>query len=254
MQINCFKRTEILIGTDGLQRLQCARVTVVGLGAVGSFATECLVRSGIGNLRLIDFDVLHETNINRQLFALPSVIGQKKTSLAAQRVNSINPRCNVVADELFINAESAAQAVDDRPDILIDAIDSLNPKTCLLHDAHENGVIVVSAMGAATRTDPTAVRIADLSKTYNCPLAKFVRKRLARRGIRTGICCVFSCEPPNRTAISAQTDMDASEVRAAPGQGRPRNTLGSFCSIPAIFGLTAAQQAIKLILEDPDDS
>lgn len=243
-----FKRIALLTGAEGLQRLQQARITVVGLGAVGSFAVEALARSGIGHLRLIDFDVVHESNVNRQLYALPSTIGAPKTDLALERVRSIHPDCDVRAERLFITEESAPQAVADAPDLLIDAIDSVNPKTCLLQAAVEARLHVVSAMGAATRTDPTLIRIADISETYNCPLAKFIRKRLRRRGIENGIRCVFSVEPPSKEAVSEETDHAPGEVRSELGRGRPRNTLGSFCAIPAIFGLTAAQDGINTLL------
>jgi len=243
-----FKRIALLTGAEGLQRLQQARITVVGLGAVGSFAVEALARSGIGHLRLIDFDVVHESNVNRQLYALPSTIGVSKTDLALERVRAIHPGCDVQTERLFITEESAPQAVADAPDILIDAIDSVNPKTCLLQAAVEARLHIISAMGAATRTDPTLIRIADISETYNCPLAKFIRKRLRRRGIENGIRCVFSTEPPSKEAVSDETDHAPGEVRSELGRGRPRNTLGSFCAIPAIFGLTAAQDAINTLL------
>lgn len=246
-----FKRTAILAGAEGMERLQQARITVVGLGAVGSFAVEALARSGIGHLRLIDFDVVHETNLNRQLYALRDTIGQSKTELARRRVLSINPDCDLRADTLFITEETAAQAVDDAPDLLIDAIDSVNPKTCLLEAACKAGCRVISVMGAATRTDPTLVRLADISETYNCPLAKFIRKRLRRRGIEQGVRCVFSIEPPSKEAVSDETDHAPGEVRSELGRGRARNTLGSFCSIPGIFGLTAAQDAINTLLHIP---
>lgn len=245
-----FKRTALLTGSEGMNCLLQARVTVVGLGAVGSFAVEALARSGIGHLRLIDFDVVHESNINRQLYALPATIGQAKTELARQRVLAIHPDCEVRADRLFITEETVTQAIDDTPDILIDAIDSVNPKTCLLQAAHEAGCRVISVMGAATRTDPTLVRIADIARTYNCPLAKFIRKRLRRRGIEQGIRCVFSIEPPSKNAVSAETDHAPGEVRSELGRGRARNVLGSFCSIPGIFGLTAAQDAINILLHN----
>ncbi len=249
-----FKRTALLAGHEGLQRLRDARITVVGLGAVGSFAVEALARSGIGHLRLIDFDVIHESNINRQLYALPSTIGQPKIELALQRVQAIHAACDVRAESLFITEETAPQALADAPDLLIDAIDSVNPKTCLLQAAIEARCRVISAMGAATRTDPTLVRIADISETYNCPLAKFIRKRLRRRGIESGVRCVFSIEPPSRNAVSEETDHAPGEVRSELGRGRPRNTLGSYCAIPAIFGLTAAQDAINTLLNTPRSS
>lgn len=245
-----FKRIEVLVGAAGLARLRQAHVTVVGLGAVGSFAMECLARSGIGHLRLIDFDVVDVSNINRQLIALPSTVGREKIQVAMERVHAINPACEVQAESMFVNQETLHRVVEDEPDVVIDAIDSLNSKVLLLRTLYERKIPVISALGAATRTDPSCVRVTDLSKTYNDRLARMIRKRLGRFGIRKGITCVFSCEKPNPAAVSSVTDLMDGEVRADLGFGRPRNVLGSFCAIPGIFGLTAAQEAINLLLLD----
>lgn len=243
-----FKRTALMVGDEGLERLQHARVSVVGLGAVGSFAVEALARSGIGMLNLFDFDVIHCTNLNRQLFATIHTMGQTKSQAAQERVLSINPECRVAATELFVNQESVDRAFDPVPDIIIDAIDSVNPKANVMQYAYEHAIPIISCMGAATRSDPSFIRVADISKTNNCPLSRFIRKRLGRRNIRKGIRCVFSCEPINRSVVSDETDLSDEELRVDLGQGRPRNTLGSYCSIPGIFGLIAAQEVINFLL------
>ena len=198
-----FDRTLRLIGDSAMERLHNARVTVAGLGAVGSYAVEGLARAGVGNLCVIDFDHVEPSNINRQLYALESTLGQAKTDLCVKRIHDINPDCNVTPMNLFITQESVSEVIDPAPDILIDAIDSLNAKVTLIVSAIEAGIVVCSSMGAARRMDTTKIRIADISKTRHCPLARFVRKRLRRRGIHKGVTCVYSDEttpPPPQDA------------------------------------------------------
>lgn len=244
-------RVELLLGLPALEDLQKAHVTVAGIGAVGSFAVEALARSGIGHLCLIDFDTIHVTNLNRQLFATTGNIGQSKIDVAAAHVRSIAPACRVEPVTLFITQNTVEKAVEHRPDVLIDAIDSVNPKTMLLQAAVQSGIPVISTMGAATRLDPLSVRMDDISRTQHCPLARFIRKRLRRRGIYTGIHCVYSIEPKRtrtaRGSIVSQEDPSWSGER-----GRPRTPLGSLCPVPGIFGLTAASEAIRMLLGDTD--
>ena len=173
-----FDRTLRLIGDSAMERLHNARVTVAGLGAVGSYAVEGLARAGVGNLCVIDFDHVEPSNINRQLYALESTLGQAKTDLCVKRIHDINPDCNVTPMNLFITQESVSEVIDPAPDILIDAIDSLNAKVTLIVSAIEAGIVVCSSMGAARRMDTTKIRIADISKTRHCPLARFGRNKL----------------------------------------------------------------------------
>ena len=243
-----YSRLELLFGPEALDRLKNLHVVVAGLGAVGSFATESLARSAVGHLTLIDFDAVHSSNINRQLFALPSTIGHPKIELAADRVRLIQPSCCVTPLHLFINAESVDRVIALQPDILIDAIDSLNPKICLLEACVKQHIQVISAMGAATRTDPSCIRVDDISATRNCPLARFVRKRLRRRMVHSGIRCVYSIEKARPESVSELTDDASGELRAHTGAGRVRHILGSCCSIPAMFGMAAAQEALNLSL------
>ncbi len=241
--MNRFSRTEMLLGPDGLARLRDARVLVAGLGAVGSYAVEGLARAGVGRLRLADFDVVQASNINRQLYALESTVGRPKVEVAAERVRDIHPSCEVDARRVFIDAETAPDLVAGGLDIVIDAIDSLNPKVALLHAAHRAGVWTVSCMGAATRTDPFSIRTGDIASTEHCPLARLVRKRLRRHGVASGILCVYSVEPP-RNAVPA----DAAADPAPPGfehrRGRTRRPLGSLSTLTGMFGLVAATEAI----------
>ncbi len=245
---NRFDRTRRLFGDVALARLRGAHVTVAGLGAVGSYAVEALARAGIGNLRVIDFDRICPSNINRQLYALDSTMGEEKTNVCVARVQDINPECNIEAVRLFITEKSINRVLNPRPDILIDAIDSLNSKVALIVNAVEAGIRVFSSMGAARRTDPRKIHIADISKTRHCPLAKFVRKRLRRRGIEKGLTCVFSDEelPPAPADLPEDTLTTGTEQSA--GAGRERFPMGSISVITGIFGLMLANEAIKLII------
>ncbi len=239
-----FVRTEALLGSEGFARLRDAFIVVAGMGAVGSYAAESLVRAGAHNLRVVDFDVISESNINRQLFALHSTLGGKKVDVARDRLLDINPQCSIDNLDLFIREESLDQVFAGNPDIIIDAIDSLNPKVSLMHGAVVRGLTIISSMGAALRTDPTKIEVCDLAKSKNCPLARRVRKRLRRVGVSKGIDCVYSYEdlPENYREYLMTED-----ITPCTGQGRKRNALGSLSTITGIFGLTLANLAIKKI-------
>ena len=244
-----FMRTEMLFGAEAMARLRAARVTVVGLGAVGSYAVEGLARAGVGRLRLVDFDVVQRSNINRQLLALESTLGRPKCVVARERVLDINPDCQVEALNLFCHDETMSEVLNPRPDVVIDAIDSLNPKVGLIAAAVRAGLPIVSSMGAANRADPLGVRIADLDATRGCPLARFVRKRVRRRGVEGPVRCVYSEEPPRRHAADAPavTELDAWRPAGKDG-GRRRPPLASASYLTGIFGLTAGAEAVRLIL------
>lgn len=246
-----FIRTEMLLGAEALARLRAARVVVVGLGAVGSYAVEALARAGVGALRLVDFDRVHLSNINRQLYALDSTIGRLKVEVAAARVHDINPECAVEALPLFVDEDSVAQVLAGAPDAVIDAIDSLSPKVTLLATAARATPFVVSSMGAATRTDPFAIRVSDISETDRCPLARLIRKRLRQRGIASGIRCVYSIEPPRPAAPTSVAP--PAEEPAIVRRGRPRRALGSLSAVTGMFGLIAAQEVILRVAQ-PDCS
>lgn len=250
-----FERTRRLFGSLALKRLEDAHVTVVGLGAVGSYAVEGLARAGIGHLRLVDFDRVEMSNINRQLYALESTLGQPKTELARARVLDINPRCHVEVHPLFVTEETVAQVLAPPVDILIDAIDSLNAKVSLLVTAVEAGIPVISSMGAARRTDPLSIRVGDISHTRACPLARFVRKRLKRRGVRHGVRCVYSVEHvPKESAKGGGSMRNVAEGGTpgrspdAPSGGRLREPMGSLSVLTGIFGLFVAREAIMHIV------
>lgn len=238
-----FSRTRLLLGEKRFSCLTGSHVAVVGLGAVGGYAVEGLARAGVGKLTLVDFDTIQLTNINRQIIALESTIGHSKVHVAQQRVNDINPNCEVAVREEFADRDSIVQLLETKPDVVIDAIDSLNPKVQVLAAVHQSGIQLFSAMGAALRTDPAQMKIGDISETRNCPLAKKIRKRLRRHGIESGITCVYSTEPVSFD-YSDNNGLEQGESRGI-DRGRERNTLGSLPTLTAIFGLLLAHEAIQ---------
>lgn len=238
------QRTRMLLGDDGIRRLQEASVMVIGLGAVGGYALEALARSGIGRLILVDFDKFEESNVNRQILALSSTLGRPKTEVARERVLDINPLCRVETRDVFVNAETIPELLSEPLDFVVDAIDALNPKCCLMEALNDRGIPFVSSMGAALKSDPSCIKCAPLSSSKNCGLAKFIRKRLRKRGVDIkGITCVFSDQQVNLppTALELQ-DSAENETRA-------RHTLGSLPTITAIFGLTIANYVITRLAD-----
>lgn len=235
-------RTRLLLGDQAAQTLAGAAVYVFGLGAVGSYCTEALARCGVGRLRLVDFDTVKPSNINRQLLALHSTVGVPKAELAAMRVRDINPEAVVEACQAFAHDDTLAGLLEPRPALLIDAIDSLNPKVALIAAAHARGIPVYSAMGAATRLDAGRVSFGPLfAAGGGCPLVRLVKKRLRRRGITNGdLWCVWSDEPPRKDAVAAPEDGEYE-------RGRARRVLGSIATLTGIFGLRLAHQAILRI-------
>jgi tRNA A37 threonylcarbamoyladenosine dehydratase len=243
-----FRRLRLMVGDSGLDALAGSFVVVAGLGAVGGYAVEALARAAVGRLRLIDFDVVCVTNINRQIYALQSTIGIKKTQLAAQRVREINPKCQVETLDCFIHTDTMEQVLAGKPDLIIDAIDSLAPKVELISAIKQRGMLSISSMGAALRDDPSQIRYGQLEDVQYCPLAAMLRKRLRRRDISLDVPCVYSLQPAIKSALACptgeNTNIPRGEIR-----GRERKILGSMPTIPAIFGLTIANQAIKMLTE-----
>jgi tRNA A37 threonylcarbamoyladenosine dehydratase len=242
-----FSRIEKLLGSESFQRLQSRYVVVVGLGAVGGYVIEGLARSGIGRLRLVDFDVITRSNINRQILALESTLDRPKCEVAVERMRLINPACRVEGLQIFSDERTINAVLDPRPDMVIDAIDSLGPKVQLLRASHQLGIPTLSSMGAALRTDPGKIAFADLGQTRGCPLARRVRQRLRKYGIEQGIGCVYSSEPVDFSYGGPETD-DSAPVQ---WRGCPRNVLGSLPTLTGIFGLTLANQAILQLAQLP---
>jgi tRNA A37 threonylcarbamoyladenosine dehydratase len=240
-----FARIERMIGQEALDRLHNSFVVVIGLGAVGSYTTEALARAGVGRLRLVDFDEVRLTNINRQLYALDSTVGKLKIEVARTRILDINPQCSVEAVKSFVHAETIEEVLSGKPDLVIDAIDSFSPKVELLTGVMRLGLNVISCMGAALRTDPALIRVGPLSEAKYCPLARQVRKRLRQRKLPVDFKCVYSIEPVMQTAADGELlDEKSEEVFV---RGRKRRTLGSLPTLTGIFGLTAANAAIQML-------
>ena len=242
-----FIRLERFIGKESIEELKKKRVAIVGLGAVGGFALEALARSAIGNFTLVDFDVVSETNINRQVLALHSTIGKKKTEIAAERVKDINPDVSLRIYDMFADKSNYDLIFSDA-DLIIDAIDSLSAKVGLLESAYKAGIPIISSMGAALRRDPSLIRTADLYDSWGCPLARSVRSGLRKRGIGRGIDVVFSPEKVDFKYIPPEEDDEIEFDDKILQRGRKRVMLGSLPTVTAIFGETLAHLALTKLL------
>jgi len=236
-------RTRLLVGDPGLARLAASRVIVFGLGGVGSAAAEQLCRAGVGALTLVDFDVVREGNLNRQVLALRSTLGRPKAEVMAERVRDINPACRVEARAEFFAADTADGFGLGGYDFVLDCIDSLNPKVQLLHHCVSRGLPVVTSAGAAAKTDPQGVRVVDLFATRHDPLARHLRRRLRGLGITGGIPAVHSEEFPVKNR-GAEPEADIYQ------RGRARAPVGSISYLPPIFGCVMAGWVVRALLGD----
>jgi len=234
---NFLERTELLIGSEKIEFLKNSKVMVIGLGGVGSYAAEALARAGIGSLVLIDGDLVEKSNINRQLVALNSTIGMRKTDVMEERVKDINPLINIITINEFVEPSRVGEILfSEKVDIVIDCIDSLSPKISLLKECKRQKVRCVSVMGAGGKMDPSKVIIRDISSTHSCLLAQKIRKRLKELHINKGIRAVFSTEIQNYDSLKL-TD----------GLNYKKSFYGTISYMPAIFGLNAASEAIRLL-------
>ncbi len=249
MNSHRFLRIGRLLGDDTLPTLAASHVVVVGMGAVGSYALEVLARSGVGHLRIVDFDTIGITNINRQLLATDSTLGQKKVLVAQQRILDINPEATVEVLDLFAHSDTLETVLAQPVDLVIDAIDALNPKLALLEATWKRGIPTLSSMGAALRTDPSKIFTGDLMETFGCPLAKQVRTKLRRRGVGKGIMTVFSCEPIVYNYKDPEEETLTEFNEQVLERGRTRKVLGSLPSITGMFGLRLGHEAIVHLLK-----
>lgn len=231
-------RTELLIGKEKLTKLNNAHVLVVGMGGVGSFAAEFICRSGVGEMTIIDGDVVDPSNRNRQLPALATTHGMSKAELMGDRLKQINPELKLTIIKEFVMPDRVESMLDSNPDYVVDAIDSITPKVTFIRAAHAKGLKLVSSMGAGARLDPTCLKIADISKSYNCPFAQQIRKVLRGHGITKGIRVVFSPEPANKDALMF-TD----------GSNFKKSAYGTISYLPATFGATLASVVIRDLIE-----
>lgn len=238
MDQSWLSRTTLLIGENAVFHLTNCHVMVVGLGGVGSYAAEFIARSGIGKMTIIDGDTVDPTNRNRQLPALATNHGEPKALIMKERLLAINPepQLNVVQD--FVNPEMVKAQLANKPDYIIDAIDSITPKLTFIKLALESGIPLVSSMGAGAKLDPTQLRVVDISRTYNCPFAQQIRKQLkVRYGIRKGLKVVFSPEEPIKESLML-TD----------GRNFKKSAYGTISYLPATFGAVAASVVIRALI------
>lgn len=232
------ERTELLLGSAGVARLAGSTLAVIGCGGVGAFAAEMLARAGVGRLVLLDSDRVSDTNRNRQLLALTSTVGRSKCAVLAERLKDINPALQVDTVEAYLDEGSVAALLDPyKLDFLVDAIDTLSPKICLIQYCLAKGIPMVSSMGAGAKCDATKVRLADISRTRYCPLAHMLRKRLHKLGIREGFLAVYSEEIPRRESVTLEESRNK------------KSQVGTISYMPAVFGCVCAQAAIDAVLQ-----
>lgn len=231
-------RTALLVGESSITRLRQSHVLVVGVGGVGAYAAEMLVRAGVGAMTLVDADCVAESNINRQLIALHSTVGQAKTDVLARRLLDIAPALQLHTEQRYIDPENVDALLDGNFSFVVDAIDTVAPKTALLLACLRRRIPVVSSMGAGARLDPSAVAYGDIADTCYCGLAREVRRRLRAAGIRRGLKVVFSTEPPL-----------ASAVLPSSGERNKRSTVGTISYLPAVFGCYLAAYVIRKLTE-----
>ncbi|MBO5419693.1 MAG: tRNA threonylcarbamoyladenosine dehydratase [Bacteroidales bacterium] len=231
------ERTAMLVGDQMLENFRNSTVAVIGIGGVGAYAAEMLVRAGIGHLIILDSDDVSETNKNRQLLALDSTVGRQKCDVLSERLKDINPELDLTVIKQYLEAEKAGEVLGDyKIDFLVDAIDTLSPKLHLIKYCMDSGIPLVSSMGAGAKYDATKVRLTDISKSFNCPLAYIVRKRLRHMGIKNGFKVVFSEELPDRESIVPCEDRNK------------KSQVGTISYIPAVFGCVCAQAAVQHIM------
>ncbi|MEK3721001.1 tRNA threonylcarbamoyladenosine dehydratase [Paenibacillus sp. FSL H8-0034] len=241
-----FSRTELAIGPEGLEVLRNSCVAVLGIGGVGGMAAEALARTGIGRLVLIDKDVVDITNINRQVHALMSTVGQPKADLMRDRILQINPECDVVSLRMFYTEETYEQLFAYPLDYVVDASDTISYKIHLIKQCLERKIPIISSMGAANKMDPTKFQVADISKTSMDPLARVIRNKLRKDGIKKGVKVVFSTEAPLKPRVDVTQKIvpeNAPEIRKA------KQPPASNAFVPPVAGLIAVSVVVKDLLE-----
>jgi tRNA A37 threonylcarbamoyladenosine dehydratase len=242
-----FSRTRLLLGEEGLERLRQARVAIFGIGGVGSYTAEALARSAVGALDLIDDDRVCLTNINRQLPALRSTVGEKKTQVMARRIADINPACRVRTVDCFYTAENADQVDLSVYDYVVDAIDTVSSKLTLIERAKAAGVPIISCMGAGNKLDPTQLTVADIYETSLCPLARVMRRELKKRGIES-LTVVYSREKAKKP-LEDEKNSCKHQCVCPPGTKRTcairRQIPGSVSFVPSAAGLILASVVVR---------
>lgn len=229
------QRTSLLLGNESLQKLHSSHVLVVGVGGVGAYAVEMLVRAGVGRITIVDGDKVAISNINRQLPATHSTVDEVKVDVMKKRMLDINPELNITARHEFITVESVPELIEEvKPNFVVDAIDAIAPKVALIEHCMRHKVKIISSMGAGGRLDPTQIQYADISKTYNDGLAKVVRTRLRDRGLSHGLTTVWSPEVPRKESLTATSEI-----------ANKRTSYGTVSYLPSIFGCMLAAHVIR---------
>ncbi|WP_211747555.1 tRNA threonylcarbamoyladenosine dehydratase [Paenibacillus sp. Marseille-Q4541] len=243
-----FSRTELAIGPEGLEKLKNSTIAVLGIGGVGSMAVEALARTGVGRIILIDKDVVDITNINRQIHALTTTIGQKKADLMVDRVKLINPECDAIALNMFYTDETYEELFKYELDYVLDASDTIMYKIHLIKECRKRGIPMISSMGAANKMDPTKFQVADISKTSMDPIARVIRNKLRKEeGIKKGVKVVFSTEQPMKPRQDVTEKIvpeNAPEIRKA------KQPPASNAFVPPVAGLIMVSEAIRDLLAD----
>lgn len=232
------ERTLLLTGQEKLEKLAKAHVLVCGLGGVGSYATEQLVRAGIGRLTIVDGDTIHETNRNRQLPALVSTHDAFKADVLGERLLDINPDLDLTIIKEYIKDKSIIETLEHGYDYVIDAIDTLAPKVYLIYHTLQAGMPLVSSMGSGGKLDPSLIKVNDIDETYNCRLAYYIRKRLHKLGIWKGFKAVYSPESVSRSAVAPLE-----------GERNKKSSVGTISYMPAMFGCYCASVVIRDLMD-----
>ncbi|KKB36358.1 tRNA threonylcarbamoyladenosine dehydratase [Bacillus thermotolerans] len=241
-----FSRNELAIGEEGLNILKNSTVAILGIGGVGSFSVEALARSGVGRLVLVDKDTVDITNVNRQLPALLSTVGRPKAEIMKERIADINPECEVITLNMFYTEETYEDFFQYDLDFVIDASDTIVYKIHLIKECLKRNIPIISSMGAANKMDPTRFQIADIFKTHTDPIAKVIRTRLRKEGIKKGIPVVFSDESPIviREDVRKVVGNDEAEIRKA------KMPPSSNAFVPSVCGLIMASYVVRELLKD----
>lgn len=240
-----FSRTELAIGAEGLDILKKSTVAVLGVGGVGAMAVEGLARTGIGRIILIDKDVVDITNINRQIHALTTTIGQKKADLMCERVKLINPECETIALNMFYTEETYEELFKYDIDYVLDASDTIIYKIHLIKECLKRKIPILSSMGAANKMDPTKFQVTDISKTHMDPMARVIRTKLREAGIKKGVKVVFSTEPP----VKPRQDVTEKIAPAGAKIRKAKQPPASNSFVPPVVGLIMVSVAVRELLE-----
>ncbi|WP_432663836.1 tRNA threonylcarbamoyladenosine dehydratase [Wukongibacter baidiensis] len=249
MALHSFSRTELLIGSEGLENLSKRTVAIFGIGGVGTFVAEGLARSGVGKFVLVDDDDICLTNINRQIHALRSTVGKAKVEVMKERILDINPKAEVITYKMLYTAETAEELLDDSYDYVVDAIDMVSSKLDLVERCYKRNIPIMSSMGAGNKLDPTKFEVVDIFKTSMCPLAKVMRKELRRRGVDK-LKVVYSQETPIKPIESksnCKTDcICTNKERTCTVR---RQIPGSISFVPSVAGLIIAAEVVKDLIK-----